>query len=129
MTATLTARERDLKRQAAYYQRNKESLKAYAMERWRSLDDDQRSARRISVSERWRIHADAVDAIKLASGCIDCGYNAHSAALEFDHLPGTVKLFCIGAAKGRSMARVLAEIAKCEIVCANCHRVRTAARK
>lgn len=67
--------------------------------------------------------------IKLAKGCSDCGYKEHPAALDFDHLPGTEKLFNIGTSIATKPLRVvLAEIEKCEVVCANCHRVRTAKR-
>jgi hypothetical protein len=44
--------------------------------------------------------------------------------MDFDHRPGTVKLFHIGK-NTHSEDAVLAEIAKCDVVCANCHRVRT----
>jgi hypothetical protein len=64
--------------------------------------------------------------IKLDSGCADCGYNAHVAPLQFDHLPGFKKLFSIGAkAQAYSWDKVMTEIAKCEVVCANCHFIRT----
>ena len=47
--------------------------------------------------------------------------------MEWDHLPGTEKTLVMSntrrCAHGR--ARILAEIAKCELVCANCHRERT----
>lgn len=67
--------------------------------------------------------------IKLAMGCVDCGYAAHPAALEFDHLPGADKIDEVGRlARSAAWDVVLAEIAKCELVCANCHRVRTAER-
>lgn len=70
-----------------------------------------------------------IQAIKLERGCADCGYNAHPAALDFDHRKGEVKLFTIGAV-GSSQSReaLLAEIAKCDVVCANCHRIRTDGR-
>lgn len=63
--------------------------------------------------------------LKLQMGCTDCGYKEHPAALDFDHLPGQEK--CRGVARMLSVSRstLLAEIAKCEVVCANCHRVRT----
>ena len=61
-------------------------------------------------------------------GCVDCGYNEHPAALDFDHMPGTEKLFNIGQEKHRALDQLLAEIAKCELVCANCHRIRTVSR-
>lgn len=69
--------------------------------------------------------------IKVEQGCARCGYNEHPAALEFDHLPGTVKLFNVGsmAAAKRSWETIMAEIAKCQVVCANCHRVITAERR
>ena len=71
-----------------------------------------------------------INQYKLDKGCADCGYNLHSAALEFDHLPGTEKSFNIGE-KVRSLKaeRIWEEIAKCEVVCANCHAIRTVERR
>lgn len=66
---------------------------------------------------------------KVTRGCNDCGYNTRPEALDFDHLPGTEKVFQVSRITGRSWERVLEEIAKCELVCANCHRVRTVDRK
>ena len=79
--------------------------------------------------ERDRIAQQRAAAIKLERGCADCGYNQAAAALDFDHLPGTVKVFSIAQASGRTWPTVLEEIAKCEVVCANCHRIRTAKRR
>ena len=76
---------------------------------------------------RYRLSADAVSAFKLERGCADCGYNEHPAALQFDHRPGTVKLFDIARHFGRK--GMWEEIAKCDVVCANCHAVRTATRR
>ncbi|GAB3271834.1 hypothetical protein GCM10027426_07050 [Microbacterium lacusdiani] len=62
--------------------------------------------------------------------CSDCG-EADILVLEFDHLPGTDKRFDIAravSASTRSWSAIEAEIAKCEVVCANCHRRRTADR-
>lgn len=72
-----------------------------------------------------------VDGIKLAHGCVDCGYNAHAVALDFDHLPGTKKTANVsGLVKvGSYIEVIMDEIAKCEIVCSNCHRVRTHTRR
>jgi hypothetical protein len=56
--------------------------------------------------------------------CRDSG-ETDPMVLEFDHLRD--KSFNIGAAlPHRNWASVLAEIEKCEVVCANCHRRRTA---
>lgn len=69
-----------------------------------------------------------LNAIKLERGCMDCGYRTHAVALHFDHRPGEEKLFSIGNATCRTWSKVLAEIEKCDVVCANCHVVRTATR-
>jgi hypothetical protein len=58
--------------------------------------------------------------------CVDCG-ETDPVVLEFDHLRN--KLFDIS--RGiyyKNWELLLAEIAKCEVVCANCHRRRTARR-
>lgn len=70
----------------------------------------------------------AVRDIKLARGCTDCGYRAHYAALQFDHLKD--KAFTISAKHlNRPWEVVLEEIAKCDVVCANCHSIRTFNRR
>ncbi len=45
--------------------------------------------------------------------------------LEFDHREGETKLFCISRSNGVGMRALQDEIAKCDIVCANCHASRT----
>lgn len=69
-----------------------------------------------------------VDAYKIERGCTDCGYAGHPAALDFDHLPGTEKVRDIKSGKQLGWAALQAEVAKCEVVCANCHRIRTVTR-
>ncbi len=70
------------------------------------------------------------DEIKLQSGCVDCGYREHPVALQFDHLPGHEKKYTIAQMTNNiRMELVLAELAKCEVVCANCHAVRTLGRR
>jgi hypothetical protein len=71
-----------------------------------------------------------IQQIKLDRGCADCGYDVNPVALDFDHLPGTEKKYRIATmAAGLSRAKIDAEIAKCEVVCANCHRIRTHERR
>lgn len=68
-------------------------------------------------------------AIKIERGCADCGYRAHAIALDFDHLPGSKKIAGVAAlANASKTKRMLLEIEKCEVVCANCHRVRSLSR-
>lgn len=53
---------------------------------------------------------------------MDCGYNQHPAALDFDHVSGE-KVILVSFTKSKAQADV--EIAKCEVRCANCHRIVT----
>jgi hypothetical protein len=49
--------------------------------------------------------------------------------MDFDHRDGSSKLGNIASLVKRwSWKRLLAEIEKCDIICANCHRIRTAQR-
>lgn len=58
--------------------------------------------------------------------CIDCGRSFHPTCMDFDHRPDTEKLFTISAeCGGKAFQAVMLEVAKCEIVCATCHRIRT----
>ena len=62
--------------------------------------------------------------------CVDCG-EGDLRVLTFDHLPEFEKSFDVGRAVSgstRSWESILGEIAKCEVVCANCHAKRTAER-
>ena len=59
--------------------------------------------------------------------CVDCGED-NILTLEFDHIEH--KTYNIGAMIQRySWKKILKEIKKCEVVCANCHCIRTATRR
>jgi len=61
--------------------------------------------------------------------CADCG-ESDPVVLEFDHLDAMSKRFAIGNALAyRSWKAIREEMDKCEVVCANCHRRRTARRR
>src|SRR4029079_4935522 len=65
-----------------------------------------------------------------AKPCADCGVQFHPAAMAFDHLPGTDKQADLATLAGRGYGRrARTEIAKCEVVCANCHAIRTYERR
>src|SRR4051812_3051627 len=59
--------------------------------------------------------------------CTDCGIQYHHAVMQFDHLRD--KLFQLSDPKLRPKHKIIAEIAKCEVVCANCHTMRTYNRR
>jgi hypothetical protein len=51
--------------------------------------------------------------------------------MDFDHREGELKTDNVAnlVASPHSMKKLLEEIAKCDLVCANCHRIRTHARR
>ena len=75
----------------------------------------------------WRARARLLlDELKSVE-CPDCGGTFAACAMDFDHvLPG--KLFNLSRGPRTGRLAMLAEAAKCEIVCANCHRLRTLRR-
>jgi hypothetical protein len=62
--------------------------------------------------------------------CADCNKSYPYYVMDFDHVTG-IKIFNIANARQKiwSKDKVLKEINKCELVCANCHRERTYKRK
>lgn len=58
---------------------------------------------------------------------MDCGWNEHHAGLEFDHRED--KYLNVPAMTNYSREKLLAEIAKCDVVCGTCHNMRTWNRK
>jgi hypothetical protein len=62
------------------------------------------------------------------SGCVDCGLTDFR-VLEFDHI-GTDKTSGVATlvGQGAKWERIEEEIAKCEVRCCNCHRIKTAER-
>lgn len=90
-----------------------------------------RTADRIPPSWARRIQMqDANDIIKLHNGCAECGWSEWARGLDWDHVRGP-KLTTIAILIGKITPwdKVLAEMAKCEVVCANCHRIRTLVRE
>lgn len=58
--------------------------------------------------------------------CVDCGED-DPLVLEFDHLRDKAFEIARGL-RDRGWDDLMAEMAKCEVICANCHRRRTALR-
>lgn len=80
-------------------------------------------ARRIEFQDR-------NDAMKLETGCADCSWAEHARGLDWDHVRGEkIRHVADLVAFASRWESVAAEVAKCECVCANCHRIRTAERR
>ena len=66
---------------------------------------------------------------KLEKGCANCGFNKVSEALEYDHIDRSKKKFKLSKGHHYSYKMIDEEIANCIILCANCHRQKTAREK
>lgn len=72
------------------------------------------------------------DRYKSIMGCVECGFNQHPCALQFDHIDPSTKF---RDSKGnlvnpsdmvrQDTNKMLDEYAKCRVMCANCHAIHT----
>jgi hypothetical protein len=77
----------------------------------------------------WRVQAQLLNALRDVP-CSDCGNRYPPCAMDFDHRHPSEKCGVVTRMIGRAgTKRILAEVAKCDIVCANCHRIRTYDRR
>lgn len=73
--------------------------------------------------ERWRRRKrEAI--VYLGGFCIDCGFNGHQDVFEFHHRDPDTKLYDWTKLRLRTWSDVTAELDKCDLLCANCHRIR-----
>lgn len=90
-----------------------------------------RTADRLPPSWQRRLdYQDRNDVIKPEQGCTDCGWRGWARGLDWDHVCG-LKVASVAAliANGRPWLEIVEEMKKCEVVCANCHRIRTVLRR
>lgn len=113
------------------------SLSGEELERYRQGNTEATRRRREREPEavraaKHRLLAKTRAAVHAAKSmpCADCGIQYPYYVMEFDHLDSASKEFNVSAGvTSRAFARLMAEIAKCEVVCANCHAERTYQRK
>lgn len=65
----------------------------------------------------------ALTDFKMVHGCSRCGYRVHHEALQFHHRDPTEKKAKPSELINVSWDRLWAEVAKCDVVCANCHAI------
>lgn len=101
-----------------------EKNRSYFKKWWEANKDTQK----MRVRRNQKRFKQEVAALKMHP-CLDCGFVPVDACqMDWDHVDGVKvngvsQLVALG-----SMSRVLDEISKCELVCANCHRLRTKTR-
>ena len=79
-----------------------------------------------TTNERLLTHRAMIAQFK-SKPCIDCANTFPPLVMDLDHVRG-IKINNISDMGNYSRAKVLEELEKCEVVCANCHRVRTKKR-
>lgn len=77
----------------------------------------------MNVRDSKRRRREWLRSLKRGRPCARCNHTGPPGAMHWHHRDPRQKLFSISAAhyNGFSRARVLAEIAKCDLLCADCH--------
>ena len=88
--------------------------------------DERYLDRLASERDRARRNREFIAALK-RKPCTDCGNTFPTECMDFDHVNGD-KRFLISQMAYWGRETILKEIAKCELVCSNCHRIRTKRR-
>lgn len=84
------------------------------------------SAKVVPKKDKRQLTRKLVIQLKTGRKCLDCQEEFPHYMLDYDHRPGEVKLGNIELiAREGKLGKLLAEIEKCDLVCANCHRHRT----
>lgn len=98
------------------------------LSRWRrhkNVDTVLRSGPKPRYGRHVRLVMDDFIRDAKAKPCSDCGGEFHYAAMDFDHVRGEKAGEVAEFQRSGNLPRLIAEIEKCDLVCANCHRVRT----
>ena len=77
---------------------------------------------KVARKNRTRRSKEIIDAAK-SRPCADCGGAFPPCCMDFHHVNGDKK-FSIGGNHYRTPTAIAAEIVKCVVICANCHRIR-----
>lgn len=100
-------------------------LNRSAQQRWYERNKQKKIA---LVTETQRRKQRILDELKSVP-CADCDKTYPPYVMDFDHRPGEVKCFHVARGSRLPMSMVLLEVQKCDVVCSNCHRIRTFNRR
>jgi hypothetical protein len=80
----------------------------------------------VGAVAQWRRNTKLKLVMAHGNKCLDCGFEGPPFVFDFDHRDLSEKSFGIGAnGFSRKYELQYEESLKCDLVCANCHRVRT----
>jgi len=83
-----------------------------------------KACRRAYANKRFEERIGLINRAK-SEPCVDCGKKFPSCAMDFDHREQGDKFRNVSKMFSYSEIRLLEEISKCDLVCSNCHRIRT----
>ena len=98
------------------------------LERLEALPPEARTGRADYLRLRYRSRVEILNRLR-DRPCGDCGARYPPCAVDFDHIDAPAKTNAVSRMASNSLERMLAEANKCDIVCANCHRMRTYVRR
>ena len=108
--------------------KNKEDKRAQAR-RWKAANG---AHHRANLNE-WRRARNQTNRNRMVllkqRPCMDCGGTFPSVCMDFDHVRGEKKFILAHGVSQWPWSVIKREIDKCDVVCSNCHRIRTAKRK
>jgi TPP-dependent indolepyruvate ferredoxin oxidoreductase alpha subunit len=84
---------------------------------------EKRKKNRVTIK---KMRQTVIERYKRLKGCYLCGFKEHPTALEFAHIDRKTKIDNVSSILySNSWKKILEEIKKCRVMCANCHRVAT----
>jgi hypothetical protein len=106
-----------------YYEKNKERLKKNSKE-WRRNNPEKSKRGYLAKAPQRERNKEFVNNYKLGKVCIKCGFS-DVRALVFHHRDPDTKTVHVSTAvmRGSSIEILKNEIAKCDLLCANCHLI------
>ncbi len=109
-----------------YYEKCKECMKARGVSYYRLNHERQLRLALIRRAVYRKSTKEFLNIIK-NKPCLDCGKSFPPYVMDFDHKEGEKKEKEVArmVAGGWSLKNIQKEINKCDLVCANCHRIRT----
>ena len=114
------------KRAGEYYEKCKECMKARGREYYRKNRNRQLPLALARRHKAYQLKRVFINKVK-DRPCADCGIKYPYYVMDFDHKSNKDKIAEVAYMSTRnwSLEKIKKEIQKCEVVCANCHRIRT----
>lgn len=112
--------------------KDKSKQKAYLAKHYQDNKDKYRASRDVNRPKYVHRNIKFIEEYKKDKPCLDCHEVFPSCAMDFDHRKPKKDRYCsisMLVQKCASLDRIKKEVKKCDLICSNCHRVRTSNRR